>query len=227
MVLARPVVTASGEHPCLVHLWWRAPLQADRLVQVYVQGKLYDVTLDSDVREMCLVLDRTRQNRIELLAIPGGDVEGLWRSQSDLLEAWRPEVVSAAEVGLVRDERMPVDTQLAVEVDGEVVDQGAMWPEDVNRSGFEAAFAFADVAGLGLGVGDLGAGRLGYDGAAWRWRCDDLGEGSHVVKVDALGVDGLPVADSVLIENVRIDHLPDPVASLGIDSDFYLSWSGV
>ncbi len=225
LVLARPVVTAAGEHPWLIHLWWLAPFQDDRLVQIYVQGELYDVTLDPAVREICLVLDRTRQNRIELLAVPADDPQAVWRPQPDLLGSWGPAISSVAEVVLVRDEMLPSDTQLVVEVDGKGVDRGAMWPQDQNRSGFGNPLGQDDEAGLGVGVGGLGVGPLGGDGTVWRWRRDGLGLGSHEIKVKAVDRTGAPVANPVLIEGVQVESLPDPVSGLTIDPSFHLSWA--
>jgi len=225
LVLTRPVVTAAGEHPRLVHLWWRAPLQDDRLVQVYVQGELYDVTLDPAVRGMSLVLDRTRPNRIELLAVPADDPEAVWRTQPDLLGSWQPAVSSDVSVVVVRDETLPLETQLVVEVDGPGVDHGVMWPEDQNRSDFDGVLTFGEVAGLGLGVGELGMGRLGADGTAWRWRRDDLADGIHNINVNAVDVAGLTVANPLLIQGALIEGLPDPVSGLAMDPSFRLSWN--
>jgi hypothetical protein len=225
LVMARPVITAAGEHPWLVHLWWSAPLQGARLVQVYVQDELYDVTLDPTLREMMLVLDRTRTNRIELLAVPDDDVEVLWRPQPDLLGCWQPGVMDAVEVAMVRDEALGVETQVVVEVDGQAVDSGAVWPNDENRSDPGGQLEEADVSGLGLGVGALGVGRLGFDGTAWRWRRDDLAVGSHDIEVKAQDLAGQSAATSILLQGVQIDNLPDPVAGLSIDDSFVLSWS--
>ena len=219
LVLARPVMTASGEHPKLVHLWWRAPMQGDRLVQVYINHALYDVTLDTSVREMFLVVDRTRQNRIELLAVPADDPQAVWRPQPGLLGAWQPVVSSVASVGLVRDVDLPVDTQLVVGVDGEVLDYGPMWPASETRSdpGDEEA------TGLGLGVGDLGAGPLGFDGTAWRWKRDGLEASEHLVHLDAVDQAGQAVAGPLEL-TVAIEHLPDPAIGLSITPGFQLAW---
>ena len=57
-----------------------------------------------------------------------------------------------------------------------------MWPATETR-----ALPGDDMTtGLGLGVGELGAGPLGYDGAAWRWKRNDLASGPHTVRIDAL-----------------------------------------
>jgi hypothetical protein len=230
LVLARPVVTPAGEHPWLVNLWWRASQQGDRLVQVYIQGGLYDVTLDPSVREMCLLVDRTHTNRIELLAVPADDAQEVWRPQPGLLASWDPGVSSTAQVVLVRDESLAVDTQLVISVDGTNTDHGAMWPNDEPRSGFGAllgagCFGYDDATGPGLGIGELGAGPLGLDGTALRWRRDDLGVGSHDIQVNAVNHSGLPVAVPLLIQDTLIDNLPDPVSGLSIDPSFLLSWT--
>jgi hypothetical protein len=219
LVLARPVMTPTGQHPKLVHLWWRAPMQGDRLVQVYVNDALYDATLDASVKEMFLVLDRTRQNRIELLAIPADDPQAIWRPQPGLLKAWQPAVSSVASVGLVRDIDLLIDTQLVVEVDGAVAEHGPMWPATETR----AVPGDEDAAGLGLGVGELGAGPLGFDGTAWRWRRDDLDAGVHSVHLEAINHTGQAVAESVEL-TVAVEHLPDPVMDLSITPGFQLAW---
>ena len=212
LVLARPVVTHAGEHGRLVHLWWRAPLQGNRLVQVYVNDELYDVTLDTTVREMLLVLDRARLQRIELLAVPADDSVAVWRPQPGLLGSWRPAVRSVAEVALVRDADLPDDTQLVVSVDGVQTDHSPMWP------------AIESMTGPGVGLGDLGAGPLGDDGNAWRWRRDDLPTGPHNLRFDAVDPAGQAVADP-LTHTLSIERLPEPVTGLIISQDFQLNWS--
>ena len=220
LVLARPVMTGSGEHPKLVHLWWRAPMQGERLVQVYVNDELYDVILDTSAREMFLVVDRTRKNRIELLAVPADDPQALWRPQPDLLKTWQPAVNSSASVALVRDIDLPIDTQLVLGIDGAAADHGPMWPDTETRSvpGDE------DATGLGLGVGGLGAGPLGLDGTAWRWKRDNLAAGEHSVRLDAIDHTGQPVSEPLDFA-VMIEHLPDPVTDFTITPGFQLAWT--
>lgn len=225
LVLARPVVSESGEHPWMVHLWWRAPLQGDRVVQVYVQDELYDVVLDPAARETYLVLDRTSANRIELLAVPSDDPEVVWRSQPALLGSWQTGVSNAVKIGLVRDESLPPDTHVVVEVDGAVADVGAMWPREVNRSDPGGVVDHSEVAGLGLGIGELGVGRLGSDGNAMYWRRHDLPLGAHDVQLKAVNTAGQTEALALLLEEVPVDGLPEPVAGLSVDSGFGLSWT--
>jgi len=224
LVLARPIVTGAGEHPWLVHLWWRVPLQGSRAVQIYVQDELYDVLLDTSSREMILMLDRTRTNRIELLAVPADDAEAIWRAQPSLLSSWQPGLSDVATVTLVRDESLPIDTRVDVELDGELIDSRMMWPNHINRSDPEAALLTGDVAGLGLGIGHLGAGRLGHGGESLRWRRDDLPEGLHDIVINALDRDGHPVTDPLMLDDVRVDDLPGPVVGLSVDQGFTLSW---
>jgi hypothetical protein len=220
LVLARPVVSAGAQHARLVHLWWRAPMQGDRLVQVYVNDGLYDVTLDPTVRETLLVLDRTRPNRIELLAVMADDPQAVWRPQPALLTSWKPHITSDARVSLVRDIDLPVATQLVVSVDGAITNHGPMWPATETRS----TPGDDTMTGLGLGVGELGAGPLGYDGNAWRWKRDDLAQGSQTVRIDALDHTGQAVADPLEFA-VTIEQLPLPVIDLAISPGFELSWN--
>lgn len=220
LVLARPVVTPAGEHPRLVHLWWRAPMQGDRLVQVYVDEVLYDVTLNPAVREMILLLDRTRPNRIELLAVRADDAEVVWRPQPGMLNTWMPHVNSSAQVALVRDVALPADTQLVVEIDGGVADHGPMWPATETRSGP----GDEDATGLGLGVGGLGAGPLGMDGTAWRWKRDGLDAGQRALNISAVDHAGRAVADAINL-SVMIEQLPNPVTGFSISSGFQLAWA--
>lgn len=230
LVLARPIFTNSGEHPRLAHLWWSAPNQGNRLVQVYVQGELYDVTLDVTQRALYLDLDRTHTNRIELLAVPADDAQALWRPQQDLLASWSPSVASTAEVRLVRDETLATDTQVVVSIDGSDMDHGSMWPSDVSRSGFGAllgmgCFGFDDATGPGLGIGDLGAGPLGVDGFSWRWHRDNLGQGVYNIDLTTVNHAGLAVANPLSFQNVTLDDLPEPVEGLSLDESFTLSWT--
>lgn len=219
LVLARPVMTHAGEHPKLVHLWWRAPMQGDRVVQVYLNDALYDVTLDLAAREMFLILDRSRPNRIELLAVPADDPQALWHPQPQLLNMWQPAVNSAASVALVRDVDLPADTQLVLGIDGVLTDHGPMWPAIETR----CVAGDEDATGLGLGVGELGAGPLGVDGTAWRWRRDDLDAGEHSVHLDAMDHTGQAVSDPLDLA-VTIEHLPDPVIDISITPGFRLAW---
>ncbi len=230
VVLARPVTTEAGEHPALVHLWWSAPQQGDRLVQVYLDGELIDVTTDPTQREMWLMIDRGRPHRIELLAVPADEPDQLWCRRPDRLASWNPGVQSAATVALVRDEQLPVDTQVTVSVDGEALDRGPMWPADETRSGFGALFGLNGfghdaITGPGLGRGELGMGPLGTDGTAWRWQRGDLQTGSHDLLVTGTDAGGQTIADPVSIEGVLIDQLPPPPDTFTINSDFTLAWT--
>ncbi len=229
LTLARPVVLPAGHHPTLVHLWWRCTQQDDRLVQVYVNDELYDVTAEPTHRQMWLVLDRTQSQRIELLAVPVDQaLTSAWTVQSSKLRAWQPRVNDVAELVVLRDETLPVDARLAVSVDGDEMDSGALWPSETHRGGFGALFgegAFgADAAtGSGLGRGELGYGPLGADGTAWRWRRPDLAEGDHTLAIIGESGDGQAVTDA-LETSVTIERLPEPAAQIEIDSAFTLQW---
>lgn len=230
LVLARPVIARSGEHLALVHLWWSAPEQGDRLVQVYVDGELVEMSQDPLQRDLWLMCDRGRDHRIELLAVPLSGVDGIWHDRSDLLQGWDPAVKSGLSLAVLRDELLPVDTCVSVEVDGQIIDRGPMWPAWESRGGMGAlfglgAFGFDVVTGPGLGVGELGMGPLGTDGTAWRWDRGDLDLGEHVVGVSVRDGMGRQLMDPVLIEGVVVESLPAAASSLSIDPDFTLRWN--
>ncbi len=229
LVLAAGVRVGGGEHESLIHVWWRAPDQGERLVQVYVDGRLVEVTGDVDQREVWLVGDRGRAHRVDLLAVPVGGVEAIHAEHAGVLGDWEPGLVRDVCVGLIRDERLAVDTRLRVSVDGEGEDAGAMWGPLDHRGGFgalfgEGGFGIDAATGPGLGVGELGMGPLGVDGEAWRWRRGDLEAGDYEVVVGAVdregqraGVDAGPIA-------VSVEALPRAGAGLSMDADFTLRW---
>ena len=226
LTLARPVTLPAGEHPALVHLWWRSAPAGERLVQVYVDDELYDVTADPAHRQMWLVLDRTAAHRIELLAVP---MDQAWQPQADALVAWQPKVRDVARLAVLRDETLTVDTQVRVSVDGKVVNEGPLWPSDAHRGGFgalfgEGGFGFDAATGPGCGVGELGYGPLGADGTAWRWQRHDLKPGSRSLAVKATDRTGQTIAPGAM-QPVMIDHLAPPASQLQIESDFTLHWS--
>lgn len=230
LVLARPVAARDGEHPALVHLWWSAPEQGGRLVQVYVDGELVEMSQDPSQRELWLMCDRGRDHRIELLAVPVSDTEDIWRDRSELLQGWDPVVKSGLSLAVLRDEALPIDACVSVDVDGELIDRGAMWPAWEHRGGMGAlfglgAFGFDAVTGPGLGVGELGMGPLGTDGTAWRWARHDLDIGQHVVGVSVRDRTGRQLVAPELIDGVVVESLPAAASSFSIDPDFTLRWN--
>ena len=219
LVLARGVATEAGEHESLVHLWWRAPLQGPRVVQVYVDAQLVDATDDPAERERWLVVDRTLPHVVALQAV-------------DAADAWTPtplDPIGSATLTLLRDERLPVDTRLHVSLDGAACCSEPVWPSDEHRGGFGALFGMGgfgtDAAtGPGLGLGELGLGPLGADNRAWRWRRTGLPAGDHALTVTALDAAGRTVAAS-LEATLTVDRPPPPPLQLSLSPDFTLTWS--
>lgn len=223
LVLARPVVTETGEHAHLVHLWWRAPQQGERVVQVYVDGELIDVSLDPGQREVWLSLDRSIPRRIELVALVPA-VDDVWTPVPSA-----PLSSSVAVVTLLRDESLPVDAHVAMHEGATQLDEGPMWPGEEHRSGFgalfgEGAFGFDAATGPGLGLGELGFGPLGADGGAWRWRRDDLAVGEHALELRATSREGESLSEPMSLPPVAITRLPAPPANVRLLSDFTLTW---
>jgi hypothetical protein len=226
-VLARPVTRESGEDESLVHLWWSAPSQGSRIVQIYVDEVLWEVVLDGSQREAWLMLDRSRRHRIELLAVEQA-ADG-WRDLSEHLASWDPPVHDMMTLRMVRDERLPVDARVEVKVDGSVVDEGAVWPSYEHRGGFGAlwgvgGFGFDAVTGPGLGMGELGAGPLGADGTGWRWRGAGLAAGSHDLDLRAIDGGGRALTQATSTTAV-IETLADAAKAVEMSSAFVLSWN--
>lgn len=225
LTLARPVATATGEHPHLVHLWWRAPAQGSWLVQVYINDQLHDVTSHSTQRDMWLTLDRTQPHRIELLAV---DPCYAWQNLAHVLSSWSPAVRDVAAVAILRDEELPTDTQISVSINGKQIANEPMWPANTHRNGFGGLFGIGgfgidDATGPGLGLGELGMGTLGADGSAWHWRHHRLPAGEYTLSITATTADGQPIAASTA-HDVTIDQLPEPARDLTLDADFTLRW---
>jgi hypothetical protein len=232
LVLARPAVSEGGDHPHLVHLWWRAPQQGDRVVQVYVNDELVAVTLDPAQRETWLTLDHTRDHRIELLGVDAGDPDAIATPRPDLLTSWQPHVTDRAAFTLIRDERLPVDTQIRVSLDGTVIDRAPLWPAREHRGGFGALFGVGEfgrdaVTGPGLGTpgSELGMGPLGADGTAFRWSRGEIPPGAHTLEIAAVDETGQAAAPPVTSQSIEVDALPTPPRNLSISSDFTLTWN--
>jgi hypothetical protein len=229
LVLARPVVLEGKEHPALVHLWWRAPNQGNRVVQVYMDGRLVEVSQHVEQRELWLMCDRSRSHRFELLAVPIDDPDQIWGSRLDLLKSWDPPVKGELALQIIRDERLPVDTLLSVQSNGQVIDTGALWPSTENRGGFGAIlgvgeFGYDAATGPGLGLGELGMGRLGADGRAWQWHRENISAGHYELSVLAKDQSGRLVAQEAELSDVEIEALPSCASEFSIDADFTLRW---
>lgn len=224
LTLARPVTLPGGDHPALVHLWWRGAVDEGQLVQVYVDGELYDATEDSRHQQMWLLLDRSRAHRIELLAV---DASAVWLAQPEKLASWAPPVEDGVSLTLLRDERLAVDTRVSVELAG-MVDGAPLWPSESHRGGFgalfgEGGFGFDAVTGPGLGGGEFGHGPLGADGTAWRWHRDAPEPGEHALSVEARDESGQRSAQP-MTHAVTTDQLAPPPRALQIDQTFTLRW---
>lgn len=229
LVLARPVITAAGEHPSLVHLWWHAPDQGDRLVQVYVDGLLVFTTADPAQREMWLTCDRSVAHRIELLAVSIHDTDAIHQSHPHLLMSWSPRPSTEIDVRLLRDESLAVDTRVTVRLNDLPVAESLMWGPHDHRAGFgslfgEGSFGHDDATGPGLGAGGLGQGALGSDGGALGWRIENLPAGENTIHLAATNAAGFAVALPVS-RTVVSQPLPLPPSSIALDSNFVLSWT--
>ncbi|MEM9914543.1 MAG: hypothetical protein AAF911_06260 [Planctomycetota bacterium] len=230
LTLGRAVVHEAGEHDSLVHLWWRDNAPEPTLVQVYVNGQLVTTTTHPDQRELWLIVNRSRQNRIELLKVNAEDADHLVQARPDRLQTWNPPINDFVEARLLRDESLPVDTKIEVAVDGQAVATGELWPNDTPRSGFGGLFGLGGfgqdaASGLGLGRGELGFGPLGIDGTAWAWQTRDLPPGPHSVTLTATDQAGQATSPPLTLDEFQVEALPRPATTLNMQSDFTLAWT--
>lgn len=223
LVLLRP---CDPDGPGLAHLSWRLHRPDDRVVQVYVNGSLFDAATDPMQREMWLHLDRATDVRIELLLTPAGDA---WVNHAARLSGWSPGFVTEAALAMVRDESLPADSRVMVMVDGQSDSGHRLWTQRDGRGGFGGLFGIGsfgtdDAAGAGAGMGQFGLGPFGMDGDAWRWRRDDLPAGEHVLEVRVIDGAGRVEAQLPQPVTITLDALPQPAKHLTIDDEWTLHW---
>lgn len=222
-VLLLPTVP---DRPGLVLLSWSSADPAGRVVQVYVNGQLYDVTTDPTQRELWMHLDRGSDAAVELLAVP---IERAWEARTDLLAGWSPEWTTAASLTLIRDESLPTDSRVIVTLDGVDEPSEPLWTAASARSGFGGLLGIGEfgrdaATGPGLGLGGMGLAAFGADGQTWRWSRDDLAAGEHTLSLRVGDSRGLIVGGPAPMQTVTIDALSRPAKNLTIDRDFTLRW---
>ncbi len=202
-------------------LTWRAPRQGGRLVQVYVNGRLHEATVDPRQRELWLHPASDTPAFIELLAVDPADA---WTDFHDALDGWSPMFVSAAALAVLRDESLPPDAMMVVTVDGVEQDRGPLWSPADGRIGFGGLFGMGgfgwdDAAAPGFALGEFGLGRLGFDGIAWRWWHDRLAEGEHEVRVTVVDRSDRVLATLPAPFELTIDRPPTPAGHLRIKNN--------
>lgn len=227
-MIVRPVRDPVGDRTPLVHVAWRLTDAAKRVaVQVYVDDELAHVELDPRIGETWLSLDPFGDQRIDLQAVDATGVETAWVSTPHALG--RP--TDRIDVRLTRDETLPIDTQLAFTVEGEVVATGPMWGPDHVRGGFGSlfglgAFGIDAVSAVGLGLGPLGLGAIDADNPAvrFRWSPPDLPLGTTTISAGFSDRSGLPVATDSSIAS-DIDRLALPPKDLRLVLTDTLAWT--
>ncbi|MBI1373910.1 MAG: hypothetical protein GC159_14400 [Phycisphaera sp.] len=224
-VLLRPTVPDGAG---LCHLAWAATAKslAGRVVQIYVDGHLYDAVTDATQRETWLHLDRERDTRVELLAV---DASEAWRDRAADLATWSPAFVTEATLRIARDETLPIDTRVIVSVDGEDDARHPLWGAGDARVGFgglfgDGGFGWDMATGLGHGVGAFGHGLFGADGEPWVWTRDDLPSGEHTIDLRLEDDTGRVIGALDAAQTITIDALPAPPTDLTLDEDYTLSW---
>ncbi|MAE62301.1 MAG: hypothetical protein CMJ49_13210 [Planctomycetaceae bacterium] len=226
-VLLRAAVAAlDDDGSAMALLSWVAPDQGDRLVQVYVNDVLADVSVDASQREMWLHLDRARPVRVELLAV---DPQAALNDHATDLHGWSPRFTQRAALAITRDETLPVESVAIVSVDDAEDFGHRLWRDTDYRSGFGALFGIGEFArdgatGPGLGRGEFGVGQFGADGCAWRWQRGDLSPGAHTIDLRMESPEGREVGRLDAPLDVYIDALPSPAKGVQLDDVATLSW---
>lgn len=217
---------AVPDRPGLALLSWRTAGLDGLAVQIYLDGRLYDVAPDALTGECWLWLERSHVHRVELLAVEPGDA---WRDLADRLAGSDPPFTGEAAVQLARDETLDAAARVAVSIDGAApAGDGPLWSASDARNGFGGlmgigAFGWDLATGPGLGLGEFGVGPLGGDGTAWRWRSDPLDAGGHTLTITVTNPDDDLIGQAQA--SVTIDAPPAPARDLVIDDTLTLRWS--
>lgn len=225
-VLARQVAAPDNQHGRLVHVLWNASDPGGRLVQLYVNGELAHVCASTIDREAWLLIDGRYHQQIELLAVDPRDAA---TPSPQSLAGLDPATTPRLSARLLRDASLPIDAQLVVSVDNQLVTQTPFFASDTPRGGFgavygEGGFGYDASIGPGLGLGQLGFGPLGSDGEALTWQTDTLDGGEHTIRFDLLDKQGGRAA-LPLEEAFTIDRLPQPPSDVTLTPELILTWN--
>ena len=226
LVLARAVDAPELQHGRLIHLLWRSPQQAERLVQFYVNDQLYGYSLSIMQREAWLVVDHSRHVQIELLAVEPASVTIDLR---DALVGPTPSTRPGVGLSVLRDLSLPVGTTLGVSVDSGSPERIPLFSPGDARGGFgavfgEGGFGYDTATGPGLGLGELGYGPLGSDGDVLRWQDETLATGSHTITLSLEDSTGLAVTQTTSVP-CTIDRLPAAPSDVVLNKNLQLTWT--
>lgn len=209
-------------------LQWQAPDQGGRLVQVYVNRRLYDVSPDATCRALWLNLAGYSTAQIQLLAV---DPTQAWLDLASQLPPSDPPVGAEVSVAFARDESWPADGWVDVQLDGASVGGGPLWGSGDSRGGFgvlfgEGLFGFDDRPGAGFGLMPWGEGAFGTDQPTWTWHGTELPAGSHELQLHITDPAGRLIGSLPSPLNIERTPLGPPPRDLAFGPDFTLTWTG-
>lgn len=198
--------------------WWLK--EKPYVVQVYVDGQYYDMSIHEGDGEMWVFVDHARDVQFHLVGVEAHD---RYRDCAEDIEGFR----TWAKVGVIRDESLPVASEIQVRLNGETDAGHRLWRGVDGRAGFGGWFGESDFgidggSQPGWGRGDQGLGGFGMDGKAWEWRRDDLEAGEHELGLN-VNVQGVQVGTLESDLMVNIDSIPKGVQSIEFSGDV-LSW---
>jgi hypothetical protein len=225
-VLGLGVLGVAG----LARVSWSVDGLAGRSVRIYVDGVLWDVVCDGAVGEAWLMLDGAGARRVELASVAATEAFAGGADSTPLeVAGWSPGFETSAELAVIRDERLAVESEVRVSVDG--VDDGGhrYWDAAESRGGFgglfgAGGFGWDGGASVGLGLGEFGVYGFGFGGTAWRWRDDGLSEGDHVLGLRVEDGRGVELASLTEEAPASVEALPEAAAGLTVSEEMVLSW---
>jgi hypothetical protein len=189
----------------LALLSWRADSLGDRVIQIYVNGSLFDVVVDPDQTELWCHLDRVHDVEIEMHAV---EPEVAWTVEST---GYR----GRASLAIARDESLPIDARVYVSVDGVSNAGQPLWGPTDSRGGLGAIF----------GIGPFGLDNLTDTGDSnWIWTDDDLSAGEHLLDAQIRDHTGRRIAQLAEPLSITLERFPRAAVHPRIESDLTLRW---
>ena len=189
-----PVVDAAGnEHPRLILVDWDVSATGEYLVQIYLDGYLYDVSPSPDHRSICLGVDRQEDHQIELIAVCPSEP---WANHHAQMTEWG-RLGSIPRVVLHRSVDVALDARVRLSLDATVQGETPVWTSREARPGFGGMFGSSDFGfefpvGPGLGRAWFGSGPLGCDSDPIVWPIG-RSDASRNVMIEVLNAEGDPV----------------------------------
>lgn len=224
-------VAADGSHAAVsgaVLVTWRSA-HAERLHQVYVNGRLAGTTVDTRQRKLVVQAPGSWQSavRVEVVAV---DQE---EAHTDFADAVETPPSGRVRLKILRSQALPVGAKANVYSDsgtGQIdydrplnASPIVLWPCPQDKAGFgtslfgEGDFGHDSAASIGFGRGVFGGGQFGLDADTLDWISPLLPLGRYRFAVKILDSYGNESAANET-EPIAVVPPPKPAAALSIKS---------